>query len=412
MRLRASTTFIVLNLATLACSEEAPPEKAKVTMGFGNPFTGGLATQGVIFEQAARLAENQVNKNGGIRGKQLELLAKDTSTNGEVAGRVAQEFVDQGVTGIVTGDGTASAMAMLGVTVPANAVLVVGTAQTVALARPENNGLFFRPGSSTANEAVPLATTVIADGHQKLAVIASMLPYTTSLYAEFEKAYTAGSCDPAPCEISYHGTYPADADPETFDFSELVAQALEGNPDALFVDSYPADAKAVLDAAWAAGYRGQLYTSQAAGNENLAPFLPDEQASRIKWVALADADGPSTEFMRALWTNSGFRAEDFFGPVYSNYDAVFVLALALAHADSSDGQAIAESMRIVANPPGEPMHAGDWAKALAALERGEDIDYVGVTGEVNFDDLGNNGEIVTVLKGYSAGEQVVLSRFE
>jgi branched-chain amino acid transport system substrate-binding protein len=411
MRLRVFTSFFVLNLATLACGEEAPPEKAKVTIGFGNPFTGGLATQGVIFEQAARLAENQVNENGGIRGKKLELLAKDTGTNGEVAARVANEFVDKGVMGIVTGDGTASAMAMLGVTVPANAVLVVGTAQTVALAKPENNGLFFRPGSNTANEAVPLATTVVADGNQKLAVISSMLPYTASLFGEFEKAYTAGSCDPGPCEISYHGTYPADADPEAFDFSALVAEALDASPDALFVDSYPADGKAVLDAVWAAGYRGPLYLAQAAGNENLAPFVPEEQAGQMKWVTLADVDGPSTEFMRDLWTASGFRAEDFFGPVYSNYDAVFVLALALEHADSSDGQAIAESMRIVANPPGEPIYAGDWAKARAAIERGEDIDYVGVTGEVNFDDLGNNAEIETVLKGYAGGEQVILKRF-
>ena len=80
---------------------------------------------------------------------------------------------------------------------------------------------------------------------------------------------------------------------------------------------------------------------------------------------MEDAAGPSADFVRRLWIDSGFRAEDFVGPVHSNYDAMFLLGLALAHANSTDGDAIAESMRLVANPPGEPIYAGDWAKALA-----------------------------------------------
>jgi ABC-type branched-subunit amino acid transport system substrate-binding protein len=409
---RNTTALFVLGFAALACSEPDPAEPEKVKVGFAHPFTGTLATQGVAFEQAVRLAQDQINSHGGIRGKDLELLARDTQTNAAVARTVSEGLVGAGVSAILTGDGTASAMAMLEVTVPADVVLLVGTAQTVALARPENNGLFFRPGSTTLDEAGPLAATVVSDGHAKVAAIASTHPYPTSLFAEFERAFNAGSCDGSACEIVYHGTYPADADPASYDFSTVVEEALASDPDALFLGSYPADGKALLDALWTAGYRGALYTAQAAGNENLAQFLPDEQAERIQWVTSEDAAGPSADFVRNLWVDSGFRVEDFFGPVYSHFDATFLLGLALAHAESSDGATLAESMRAVANAPGEPIYASDWAKALDAIEEGRDIDYIGVTSNVDFDDLGNNAEIGTVVKSYRDGQPVIISHNE
>jgi branched-chain amino acid transport system substrate-binding protein len=409
---RKIPALVVIGFAALACSDPDSPEKEKVTIGFAHPFTGPLATQGVAFEQAVLLAQDQINSHGGIFGKQLDLAARDTQTNGDTAHAVAEELAQMGVPAILTGDGTATAMAILDVAVPANVVTVVGTAQTVALARAENNGLFFRPGSTTLDEAGPLAATAIGDGHTKVAAIASMLPYTTSLFGEFEKAFMAGSCDAAACEIAYHGTYPADADPESFDFAPLVEEAVASDPDALFFSSYPADAKALLDAAWTAGYRGPIYLAQAAGNENLAQFLPNEQAEQVKWVTAKDAEGQSADFVRDLWIDSGFRADDFFGPIYSNFDAAFLIGLALAHAGSEDGAAVAESMRVVANAPGEPIYASDWEKALDAIEAGRDIDYVGVTSDVDFDDVGNNSAIGTLVKSYRNGETVVVSSGE
>jgi hypothetical protein len=124
-------------------------------------------------------------------------------------------------------------------------------------------------------------------------------------------------------------------------------------------------------------------------------------------VALEDASGRSAKFVREQWVDSGNSEKDFNGPVHSNYDAMFVLGLALAHADSKDGRVIAESLREVANPPGTKIYAGEWAKALEAIEAGEDINYVGVASDVDFDELGNI-EIGTVVKGYDGGETVVL----
>jgi len=384
-------------------------DSGTVRVGYAHPLTGSFAVPATTFEKAIRLAQDQINQNGGIRGKMLELVAKDTQSTGDGAGAIAQELLSSGISSIITDDGTAPGLALLGVTVPANAVLVVGSAQAEALAKPENAGLFFRPGSTTFDEARPLAKSIVADGHAHIAVLSSTLPYSTSLYTDFEKAFLASSCAGAPCQIAQHGTYPSDADLATFDFASLVTTALASTPDAVFVDSYFNDAKAVLKAVWDVGYRGPIYTTAAAGNQNVAAALPAEQAEQVKWATLEDPAGPSGDFLRKAWTDAGYDPKDFAGPVHSNYDAMFLLGLALAQANSADGKTIAKSMRAVANAPGEPIYAGDWAKALAAIESGQDIDYVGVTGDVDFDDLGNNDKIATVVKGYRNGQVVVLS---
>lgn len=387
----------------------AETDPGTVRVGFAHPMTGALATAGATFERAIRLAQDQINANGGIRGKKLELVVKDSQTNGDVAGMVGQELLSDHITSIITDEGTAGSLALLGVTVPASAVLVVGSAQATALARPENNGLFFRPGSNTSQEAGPLAATIAADGHTSLGVISSTLPYATSFYTEFEKSFLAASCSGAPCKVAQHGSYDSKVDLATFDFSPLVTEALASQPDALLVAGYASDAKAVLKAVWAAGYRGSLYITAAAGNQTLAADLPAEQMAQIKWATVEGGSSPSMDFVSKLWVDAGNVASDFVGPAHSNYDAMFLLGLALAHANSEDGKTIAASMRTVANGPGEPIYAGDWAKALTAIQNGQDIDYVGVTSDITLDELGNNNQVSTVIKGFRDGQTVVLS---
>ena len=53
-----------------------------------------------------------------------------------------------------------------------------------------------------------------------------------------------------------------------------------------------------------------------------------------------------------------------------------------------------DALRAIANPPGEPVGPGDWAKAVALLKEGKDIDYTGATGSMDFDDKGDVAGVV------------------
>ena len=90
-----------------------------------------------------------------------------------------------------------------------------------------------------------------------------------------------------------------------------------------------------------------------------------------------------------------FRA--FYGedpiPFSSNqYDAVALLALAIARAGSTDGVAIRDALLEVSGPPSDTgglVEPGALAAGLADVRRGTDVDYQGASGNVNFDALGN-----------------------
>jgi ABC-type branched-subunit amino acid transport system substrate-binding protein len=97
---------------------------------------------------------------------------------------------------------------------------------------------------------------------------------------------------------------------------------------------------------------------------------------------------PNEEFATAFEATG----EDPNAPyVQEGYDNTYLLALAAASANSTDGAAIRDNLRFVANPPGEAIGIGadEFARAVSLLEAGEDIDYGGATGVLGLDENGD-----------------------
>ena len=64
---------------------------------------------------------------------------------------------------------------------------------------------------------------------------------------------------------------------------------------------------------------------------------------------------------------------------------------------------IRDHMRAVANPPGEVVIPGEFAKAFALIKQGKAINYEGAAGSVDFD---KHGDVVTPIEiwEYRGGE--------
>ncbi|MCH7809137.1 MAG: ABC transporter substrate-binding protein [Chloroflexi bacterium] len=109
--------------------------------------------------------------------------------------------------------------------------------------------------------------------------------------------------------------------------------------------------------------------------------LPGEAIA--KGVSLAAIE--SETFDAAYQARFGRSPEDFAG-VREAYDAVYVVALAAAAANSTDGAAIGDNMHYVANSPGEIVNPGGeaFSAAVQALTEGGDVNYIGVSGQVDF----------------------------
>ncbi len=75
-----------------------------------------------------------------------------------------------------------------------------------------------------------------------------------------------------------------------------------------------------------------------------------------------------------------------FAGVREAYDAVYLVALAAAAANSTDGAAIRDNVHYVANSPGEIVNPGGeaFSAAVQVLTEGGDVNYIGVSGQVDF----------------------------
>jgi branched-chain amino acid transport system substrate-binding protein len=84
----------------------------------------------------------------------------------------------------------------------------------------------------------------------------------------------------------------------------------------------------------------------------------------------------------------------------SVYDAVLLVALAIEQAQSLEGPKIRDALFAVSKG-GSTFGPLDYAQAVAAIRRGDDIDYQGASGSCDFDDNGDvlQDEIVWKVQG-------------
>jgi ABC-type branched-subunit amino acid transport system substrate-binding protein len=179
---------------------------------------------------------------------------------------------------------------------------------------------------------------------------------------------------------------------EAFARVYLTKPFRSGKSDVLCVFSYPEHAKVyVKEAIEHFGAKAFLFCD-GSKSEELATAVGAGQLEGMMGTAPGTAGGEPYAIF-----NADFRAE--FGtlptvPFIANtYDAAAVLGLA-AYAAQAKGlpvtsKNIRDQLRSVANPPGALIEPGQFEKAFTLLKQGEEINYDGVSGSVDFDEHGD-----------------------
>jgi ABC-type branched-subunit amino acid transport system substrate-binding protein len=167
--------------------------------------------------------------------------------------------------------------------------------------------------------------------------------------------------------------------------------ATAGPPaEALLVVADPASTNAALSQALALGsVKKYFLTSRSMDPASFAGLtLSDETIwGTVPTAPFAQAD----DFNNAYENAYGHPPADVFGTAEA-YDSVYVVALAAVAANSADHAAIRDAISYVANSPGdvETYGVGAFTAATGILAAGQDINYIGASGQV---DLDSNREI-------------------
>lgn len=160
-----------------------------IKLGVAGPHSGDLAPYGIPAMRAAQLVVKKVNANGGILGKQVELLIQDDQCKPEIATNTATKLVTDGADVVLGHICSGATRAALGIYNEAKIPVMSPSATSPPLTQSGEYPNFFRTIASDDMQA-KLAVDFIINklGKTKIAVLHDKGDYGKG-FAEFGKQF-------------------------------------------------------------------------------------------------------------------------------------------------------------------------------------------------------------------------------
>jgi branched-chain amino acid transport system substrate-binding protein len=188
-RLKLLTGTLALILAGGAYA--ADPIKIGVT----GPYTGGSSSMGVSMRDGVRLAAEEINKNGGVLGRQLVLIERDDEAKNERSVQIAQELINKeqvaATVGFInTGVALASQRFYQDAKIPVFNNVATGSIITHQFNAPEfpDNYVFRNAAHDSIQAPMIVEEAVLRSGYKKVAILADSTNYGQLGREDLEKA--------------------------------------------------------------------------------------------------------------------------------------------------------------------------------------------------------------------------------
>jgi branched-chain amino acid transport system substrate-binding protein len=262
----------MLAAVALALSLSGPPALAQETIKLGvlSPLTGLYAIVGERTSQGINLAVDEINANGGVLGRKLEAIIRDSETNPDTSVRVARRLVLQdGVFALFGPLHGGAAIAVL------NEAAKLKTPNFPWAATEEINTVncsryTWRVGSSAQQTSRGGAVVAQREGYKKWASISSDFSYGRSVVNQFTDYLKQLQPD---TEVAYQAWPKLGED----DYSPYINNIAKADVQALYVGLFGADVVKFLKQAKAFGLYDQLKIfTDFGGNHVVLKALGDD----------------------------------------------------------------------------------------------------------------------------------------
>ncbi|MDP9459025.1 MAG: ABC transporter substrate-binding protein [Actinomycetota bacterium] len=357
--------------------ESTRPGNGQLQLGYILAETGPLSGLGVGVIAATQLAVEDVNAAGGVLGKPVTLSGGDEAGDPTVAGQTADRLLGEGVDAIIGPVSSAISLSVLDKITGAGAVQCAGSNTSATFTGYADKGLYFRTIPANTRQGPVLAQAVIGEGASRVAVVVRNDDYGQSLSRSVvEQLENEGA------EVVANVPY----DPAATTFSAEVAEVAASDPDAVVVIAFQ-EGTTLL----------RSLIENGLGPDSVRVFGTDGMSLGQLGSAVNEADPGILEGMQATQSSSQNDPEFLqrlvqtkpqvkitnFAPYH--YDCVILTALAALQADSDAPGDIARAMQDVTR---EGEKCGTFADCAQLIGEGTDIDYDGVSGPLDFTDVG------------------------
>lgn len=339
MRRSLSLSACLVLIATVACGPEGGDSDAPVRIGYITPLTGDFSALGSDNQLAVELAVEQVNADGGVLGREIELVTRDDQSSPDQSVLAFNDILSQEPVAVIGSAFSDSAMATIPI-VERNGVPYLSPTPADEQLDPLREEVFVVPATASAYAERALEYFQ-AEGLTRVSVAYSATSYAVAGFQATERL-----ADEYGIELVSINEYQQD----TTDFGHVFSGLDQEDVDTILF--------------WGTGPPGVTFTQQYAAVESEVPLVvTGSQASHL-WLEPAGEAAEGVTVLSSIGVVGEHLPEseqkdvildavDAYSQEYGQappqfaldgYTCVQLLVAAIEAADSTEPEAILEAL--------------------------------------------------------------------
>lgn len=383
-----------------------------LVIGDSVPLSGDLADFGPPGQKAADLAIAEIQaaiEETGV-DQTVEIVHEDNGggADPQAAVQAARKLVSSDGATCLAGAWASSDTIPTAesVAIPEEIPIISPSSTSDEITALDDDGMVFRTSPADINQGPTLADAVAEDlgGAEGMTVnIAGRNDaYGKGLATVFRDAWE-GQGGTIGEEVLY--------DPKLPSYDTEAEQITGNDPDAIVIFDFPETYAKVGPALVRTGNfdTTTAWVTDGLKSSDLAEGAGADAVDGMRGTAPGSPDeGEASTAFDELFTSSEPANIDRQTFDSQNFDAVMLCYLAAVAAGSSEGADIAAAIPDVASPGGDKYAWNELPEAIEALQNGDDIDYEGASGAIDFDEAGDPTAGVYDIFEYQDGVDTVV----
>lgn len=338
------------------------------------PLSGAGGAFGPGQQAGFNMAIDDINEAGGVLGREVEPINRDTETKPDRASAKLEEVISNENIEAFVGTWSSGVSATLAPIAADNEIMQMGngtTSPTLAEQgwREVDGELLKYMGRTSPN-----------DGSQGIAMAGALndiVEADSAAFMHVDNPYGAGLARKASEAFNGETTAMVPVAKQTSDYTSALDQVFADDPDVFGLIVYPANGESILEQWNRGGYGGQLVMSESMFLQDLFNGKADVVAD--SYITSMNVGGESTDYFEQNLQDRKDQEPTSFS--HHSFDATMLIGLSAHAAGEFTGTAISNNIQAVSRPPGEKIFAGpdEFEKAKQLLDDGEDINYQGAS---------------------------------
>ena len=363
--------LILLLLAGCGGSTSGNPNTSPIKIGLIGPYSGPEGFIGPASLKGAQVAADYINANGGILGRQVELITADNAGDAVDAVPALRKLINVDRVDMIVGPTSIEAQAVLPILQQSKIpdIIFGGTTQLDNLV----SKYIWRAYPSDSELGTAMARYALDKGYTRAAILFASNESAQTLVAPIHDAFQR-----------HGGTIVANISvvPGQSSYRSEIEQLYAAKPQVVFTQVDPQTGATLFSEIRELKGLGLPFvgTDVTAASDFVKAVTP-HVANQVLTALTGSSQGGGG---RALFDQL-YRKKFGTAPVQlanDSYDGLVLLALAADAAGSTQGDAVGAKVKTIANPPGSMV--SDYAVAYQDLKAGKKINYEGASGPLDF----------------------------